>query len=78
MAITHLANASIEDKSTIVKLTKMNAKLQQEVRMLQAKLVKVLETLANVKKDAVSEGGTKKRRNKYYCWSCSSNSNHIS
>ena len=78
MAITHLANASTEDKNTIAKLTKMNTEFQQEVRMLQAKLVKVLETLANVKKDAVSEGGTKKRRNKHYCWSCGSNSNHMS
>ena len=46
------------------------------MRNLQGKLAEVLEKLAKVTTDSNTNGDKKRKRKKYYCWSCGSNSNH--
>ena len=74
-AITQLANATTADRTTIVTLTQQVKELQDQNKKLNDKLVETLEKLSETCITATSNPAPK-RRERYYCWSCGSRSNH--
>ena len=75
-AITELANASNADRNAISKLTETNSALCKELIITNAKLVVALERITELERP--NRATTSSSRNRHYCWSCGSNSNHSS
>ena len=74
-ALAQLANATTVDCATITTLTQQVKELQDENKKLNAKLVETLEKLSQMC-GTTPTAQTPKKRERFYCWSCGSRSNH--